>query len=94
VIADISDAKSIPQELQRIVPSLPSVPVQPILNSAVKEYGMFRDFLDYHSVLPPYRYDSLEDLLDALEDKVIAPAVIAANNIIERRARLEKEMAN
>jgi hypothetical protein len=47
VIADITDAKSIPQELMRIVPSLPSVPAQPLIQSSHAEYGMFRDFRDY-----------------------------------------------
>jgi hypothetical protein len=37
VIADISDAKSILQELRAIVPELPSVPVQPVIIASQDE---------------------------------------------------------
>ena len=74
IIADITDAKSIPQELQAIVPNLPSVPVQPLLLASEKEYGMFDHFEQYPWVLKPYRYRNVGALLLNLNKKVISPA--------------------
>jgi uncharacterized protein YjbI with pentapeptide repeats len=92
VIADITDAKSIPQELQRIVPSLPSLPVQPLLLSSQYEYAMFNDFRDYPWVLSLHQYDSVEDLLASLAEKVIAPPTAKAKEIEERRRAFEEEI--
>ncbi|EKU97475.1 putative low-complexity protein [Leptolyngbya sp. PCC 7375] len=89
VIADITDAKSIPQELQRIIPSLPSVPIQPIILDSQFEYAMFRDFGAFLSVLPPHRYQCVEQLLVSLEENVIAPALKQAQTIAERRREFE-----
>ena len=74
VIADITDAKSIPQELMVIVPHLPSVPVQPILQALSKEYGMFEHFKSYKWVLPIYEYSSIDDVISSISDKIISPA--------------------
>jgi hypothetical protein len=81
-IADITEAKSIPQELQRIVPDLPSVPVQPVLQASAEEYSMFEHFTRYPWVLETYRYESLEDVMTALAEKVIAPAEVKANELL------------
>ena len=74
VVADITDAKSIPQELAMIVPHLPSVPVQPLLLEGSAEYGMFEDLKPYPWVLETYRYPSSEQLIANLVERVIGPA--------------------
>ncbi len=74
VIADITDAKSIPQELLAIVPSLPSVPVQPLLLASQQEYGMFEHFRNFPWVLDPLLYEDQDHLLAVVAEKVIAPA--------------------
>jgi len=81
VIADITDAKSIPQELDRIVPDLPLVPVQPLILSSQHEYGMFEHFTRYPWVLSIYRYTDEVSLMQSLKVKVIAPAEQKAREI-------------
>jgi hypothetical protein len=74
VVADITDARSIPQEFGIIVPDLPSVPVQPLPLKGSGECGMFEHFNPYPRVLPMHVYASPEQLIAALGDWVIAPA--------------------
>jgi uncharacterized protein YjbI with pentapeptide repeats len=74
VIADVSDAKSVLQELQAIVPESPKLPVQPIIFSAQEEPGMFDSFEAYHWFLKAHRYDGLAQLIAQLDERVIAPA--------------------
>jgi hypothetical protein len=59
VIADISDAKSVLQELRVIVPDLPSVPVHPIINASQDEPGMFDFYRHYPWFLPVHCYDNV-----------------------------------
>jgi uncharacterized protein YjbI with pentapeptide repeats len=85
VIADLTDAKSVLQELQAIVPSNPSVPVQPVILNTEAEPGMFDYFKAFRSVLKPYQYDDQDGLLSALTDKVIGPAEAKVKNLTRRR---------
>ena len=81
VVADITDAKSIPQELAVIVPDLPSVPVQPLLLEGSAEYGMFEHFKRYPWVLETYRYPSSKRLIASLGERVIGPAESYAQSV-------------
>jgi uncharacterized protein YjbI with pentapeptide repeats len=82
IIADITEPRSIPQELQAIVPDL-AVPVRPLLlEGATGEYAMFQDLRrKYHWVLAVYEYKDLNDLLASLGEEVIAPAEAKAKEL-------------
>ena len=80
-IADITNAKSIVSELQRIVAQLPFVPIQPIAQILNKEHLMFDAFQKYPSVLPTYYYDNIENLLTSFSQKVIIPVETMAKKL-------------
>jgi hypothetical protein len=63
--------RSIPQELNVIVPDLPSVPVQPLLLKQSKEYAMIEHYKRYPWVLPLYRYETQDQLIADLVEQVI-----------------------
>lgn len=73
VIADITDARSIPQELSKIIPNFPSVPVQPLILASQREYAMFKDWRQFNNVLPEYRYQDSRGLLSNFNAAVILP---------------------
>jgi uncharacterized protein YjbI with pentapeptide repeats len=74
IIADITDARSIPQELQAIVPNLPSVPVKPLLLASQHEYGMFEHLKRYPQVLEIELYKNTDELIASLSANIIEPA--------------------
>jgi hypothetical protein len=74
VVADITDPKSIPQELVSIVETMPSLPVQPVLQRGYEPWGMYDHIRRYPWVLALHEYKDRQDLLSAIPDKIIAPA--------------------
>ena len=90
IIADITEPRAIPQELERIVPHLPSVPVQPLLERSSTEYGMFESLRDYPWVLKVQRYTDQDDLLSSIAKKIILPAEAMVTVIQEKRKIIER----
>jgi uncharacterized protein YjbI with pentapeptide repeats len=75
VVADLTDAKSIPQEMGRIIPFLPSVPVVPLLGGTDEEpYAMFEHFARYPWVQELVRYGDIDDLVSRIPEEVVRPA--------------------
>jgi hypothetical protein len=74
VIADVTDAKAVLQELRAFVPNLSSLPVQPIILAAQKEPGMFDFYRNMPWFLKVHHYADQEQLLADLGEKVIRPA--------------------
>lgn len=91
VIADITDAKSIIEELDSIVPNLTSLPIQPLLQAGFEPWGMYEHYEPYPWVMDIYRYENLEDLIASLEAKVVAPAEAKAEELTTKRLDKRRE---
>ena len=74
IIADITDAKVVIQELHRIVPLNPSVPVQPICHIDDEINVIIDDLTPYPWFLNIVRYSDSQVLIKSFEDSVISQA--------------------
>jgi uncharacterized protein YjbI with pentapeptide repeats len=75
VIADLTDARSVLQELQAVVPDLPSVAVRLLIKKSSPEYGMLGFFRRYPWVVKDsYEYENDEEVVASIKENVIGPA--------------------
>lgn len=81
VIADITNPKSSPLELQATVPDY-QIPFVPIIQEGESPFAMMVDLQSkYPWVLPTKSYDSIETLMRALKPGIIDPAVKMRNKL-------------
>jgi len=81
VIADVTNPKSSPLELQATVPDY-QIPFVPIIQEGESPFAMMVDLQKkYNWVLPTRSYDSIETLMKALKPGIIDPAVEMRNKL-------------
>jgi uncharacterized protein YjbI with pentapeptide repeats len=86
VVADLTDPRSVPHELQSFVP-FTAVPVIPIIGGDEKPYALFRDFRKYEWVLmTPVRYRDAEHLRELVDLDI----VVQAEKMVERTRALRQ----
>ncbi len=87
IIADITNPKSSPLELQAIMPNY-MIPFVPIIDESEEPFAMFRDLKQKYGewVLDVLEYDSVDNLLSALKKAVIEPALEKADQLLLKKA--------
>ena len=81
VVADLTSPKSVPHELMALVPFMPSVPFQLLIQGDEKEYPLVEHLLRYPWVLPTQRYDDAASLVAAADTAIIQPAEALAEKL-------------
>jgi len=87
VIADITNPRSAPLELQAAVPEY-MIPFVPILERGEEPFAMFRDLWIKHRewVLDPIRYPSVDRLIEVLDAEIVKPAQVRFAELLARKA--------
>jgi uncharacterized protein YjbI with pentapeptide repeats len=87
IIADITNPKSSPLELQATMPDY-MIPFVPIIQEDEKPFSMFQDLKNKYGewVLDPLEYDTAQGLLDVFDEAVVAPANEMAGKLELKKA--------
>jgi uncharacterized protein YjbI with pentapeptide repeats len=86
IIADITNPKSAPLELQATMPDY-MVPLVPIIQSGEEPFSMFQDLQNkYEWVLEVREYVSTEEVIEKMEAAIIRPAIQKSEDMLMKRA--------
>jgi hypothetical protein len=86
IIADITSPKSVPLELQAILPDY-MIPLVPIIQESEEPFSMFTVLQNkYDWVLPVIEYDSINTLLKVFDSAIVIPAVNKSKEILIKKA--------
>jgi hypothetical protein len=87
IIADITNPRSAPLELQATMPDY-MIPFVPIIHEGEEPFSMFRDLKQKYGewILDVLEYDTPDGLIDVMDDAVVQPALDKAYELIDRKA--------
>jgi hypothetical protein len=91
VIADLTEAKSVLQELTTILQELRTLPVQPILHESAEMPPMADSLLVMDSVLKPYIYSTKDKLIEDLPIAVVGPPQDWASKFESKLAEIRQK---
>ena len=88
IIADITNPKSSPLELQATMPDY-MIPFVPIIQEEEEPFAMFQDLQQKYDdwVLDVLRYDSADNLLKVLDKAIVKPALKKAAELLMKKAQ-------
>jgi uncharacterized protein YjbI with pentapeptide repeats len=91
VIADVTNPKSTPLELEALVPQI-MVPFQPIIEEGDTPFAMLQDLWQQHRdrVLEPIHYSSVDALVASFDKEIIEPAEARFDELMMRKAETMK----
>ena len=87
IIADITNPKSSPLELQATMPDY-MIPFVPIIQESEEPFAMFRDLKTKYGdwVLDVLKYDTASNLIKGLESAVVRPALAKGQELFRKKA--------
>jgi hypothetical protein len=85
VIADITNPRSTPLELQATVPEY-MVPFVPIIEQGEEPFAMFKDLWVKHRqwVLDPISYSDVDELAQGLDEGIVKPALARFDELMKK----------
>lgn len=89
VIAEITDPRSTPLELQAIASNY-GVPIFPVIQGPARPFGMFSGLRKFRWVFPPLTYECTDHLIAQLPYKVIRPAREEGKRLAEWKGLADK----
>ena len=85
IIADITDSKSAPLELQATVPDY-KVPFVPIIKEGEEPFSMFTNLQIYPWMFDLLKYKDSDQLIAVIDKAIIQPALIKADELNFQKA--------